>query len=73
MNCSGRGRTTGGEAARGPGGRTQLAGEAAATVLDCGGAEGPLSPRLLALVDVLSPNETELHSLTGAQAAQLLR
>lgn len=44
---------------------SQLAEAASAVVLDCGGAEGPLSPQLLALVDVVSPNETELQSLTG--------
>jgi len=43
----------------------ELAEAASAVVLDCGGAEGPLSPQLLALVDVVSPNETELQSLTG--------
>eukprot|EP00854_Cymbomonas_tetramitiformis_P004482 gene4482-5494_t len=33
-------------------------------VLDAGGEEGPLPVELLCLVDVLSPNETELARLT---------
>lgn len=37
----------------------------ATVVLDAGGADGPLSPELLAAVDVLSPNETELARITG--------
>ena len=35
-------------------------------VLDCGGADGPISEHLLTLVACLSPNETELARLTGA-------
>ncbi len=35
-------------------------------VLDCGGADGPISAELLNLVAYLSPNETELARLTGA-------
>ena len=34
-------------------------------LLDAGGVDAPLTPELLALVDVLSPNETELARLTG--------
>ncbi len=34
-------------------------------ILDAGGADGPLSAELLAAVDVLSPNETELARITG--------
>ncbi|PNH07921.1 Ribokinase [Tetrabaena socialis] len=33
--------------------------------LDAGGVEGPIAPALLACLDVLSPNETELARLTG--------
>ena len=35
-------------------------------VLDVGGAEGPMAGGLLRCVSVLSPNETELHRMTGA-------
>lgn len=34
-------------------------------LLDCGGEEGPVDPRLLAALAVLTPNETELARLTG--------
>ncbi|GAQ79613.1 ribokinase [Klebsormidium nitens] len=34
-------------------------------VLDCGGADGPVSEALLQKVSVISPNETELARLTG--------
>lgn len=34
-------------------------------VLDCGGDDAPLPAGLLALIDVLSPNESELARLTG--------
>jgi ribokinase len=34
-------------------------------VLDCGGADGPVSEELLQKVSVISPNETELARLTG--------
>ena len=34
-------------------------------LLDCGGKEGPVDPRLLAALAVLTPNETELARLTG--------
>ena len=37
-------------------------------VMDAGGMEGPLSPDLLRHVSVFSPNETELHRLTGMPA-----
>lgn len=40
----------------------------AKVVLDCGGAEGPISQLLLERVSVLSPNETELERLTGMGA-----
>lgn len=42
----------------GPGGSSTV-------ILDAGGADGPLSAELLAAVDVLSPNETELARITG--------
>lgn len=35
-------------------------------ILDAGGSLEPLSPELLASVDLFSPNETELANLTGA-------
>lgn len=35
-------------------------------VLDCGGDDAPLPAAILPLIDVLSPNETELARLTGA-------
>ncbi len=41
-------------------------------VLDCGGADGPISADLLNLVAYLSPNETELARLTGAHPRVLL-
>ncbi|KAK9842005.1 hypothetical protein WJX81_003817 [Elliptochloris bilobata] len=34
-------------------------------LLDCGGREGPVNPRLLAALAVLTPNETELARMTG--------
>lgn len=34
-------------------------------ILDCGGADGPVSKALLQKVSVISPNETELARLTG--------
>jgi ribokinase len=34
-------------------------------VLDCGGDDAPLPPDLLPLIDVVSPNESELARLTG--------
>jgi ribokinase len=34
-------------------------------ILDAGGADAPLSSDILANVTILSPNETELHRLTG--------
>mmetsp|Transcript_5195 Transcript_5195/g.9555 ORF Transcript_5195/g.9555 Transcript_5195/m.9555 type:complete len:309 (+) Transcript_5195:1495-2421(+) len=34
-------------------------------VMDAGGQDQPISPKLLSLVDILSPNETELANLTG--------
>jgi sugar/nucleoside kinase (ribokinase family) len=34
-------------------------------VLDCGGADGPMSEALLQKVSVISPNESELARLTG--------
>ena len=40
-------------------------------VLDCGGADGPISAELLTLVAYLSPNETELARLTGAHPRML--
>lgn len=36
-------------------------------VLDVGGREEPMSQELLSLVDILSPNETELSRLTGIE------
>ncbi|KAK1326052.1 hypothetical protein QJS10_CPA01g01620 [Acorus calamus] len=36
-------------------------------ILDAGGMEGPIPVELLQLVDILSPNETELARLTGFQ------
>ena len=36
-------------------------------VLDVGGREEPMSEELLSLVDVISPNETELARLTGSE------
>lgn len=46
-------------------------------VMDCGGQDSPISPELLGLIDILSPNETELANLTGVSgnyeaAAQVL-
>ena len=35
-------------------------------VLDCGGADRPISEELLSRIDYVSPNETELARLTGA-------
>lgn len=34
-------------------------------ILDAGGMEGPIPLELLKLVDIFSPNETELARLTG--------
>lgn len=36
-------------------------------ILDAGGEDAPLPPALLACVDVVSPNETELARLTGVE------
>jgi len=34
-----------------------------ATFLDCGGRSDPLSPEIVALLDFISPNQTELDAL----------
>ena len=34
-------------------------------ILDAGGVESPIPPELVAVVDILSPNETELARLTN--------
>jgi len=44
----------------------QMASEAGVmVVMDCGGEEGLISEKLLQLIDILSPNETELARITG--------
>lgn len=44
----------------------------AIVVLDCGGVEGPIAAELLQLVTIISPNETELARLTGAQCISVV-
>ena len=39
-------------------------------IMDAGGVDAPLPPALLASIDVLSPNETELARLTGMEVGE---